>query len=139
MNIHGSTLSFPFRADERGTLATVSDPAEMAEQFLRDLIQTRLYERVMLPGYGMPDRIFAVKGAGFTVQLAAELEEQARNYLPIIQKIEVTAGEQDDLQGFIPGFTLDPYRAAINVTYWLSGENSERNLVFPTFRYRGET
>jgi hypothetical protein len=143
MGIHGSTLSFPFRVDARGTLATVSDPAEIAEQFLRDLIETRLGERVMLPGYGLPDHIFAVKNAGFTVQLAAELEEQARNYLtgtirPLLQSIEVSVGEVDNDGAFEPGFSLDPHLAAISVTFQLQGDNTERNLVFPTFQFRGE-
>jgi len=136
MSIHGSALSFPFRADARGTLATVSDPAEMAEQFLRDLIETRQGERVMLPNYGMPDYIFAVMGAGFTVQLAAALEEQVRDYLPMIEKVEVSAGELGDGGMFNPGFTLDPHSAAINVSYWIRGDNIERNLVYPTFQLR---
>jgi hypothetical protein len=136
MNIHGLCLAFPFRVDERGTLATTNDPAQIAEQFLVDLIETRLGEHVQTPGYGMPDRAFSVMGASFTALLAAELEEQVRNYLPIIKSIEVLAGELDG-DRFTPGFTLDQQRAAVRVEYVIQGESVPRNLVFPAVQFRG--
>lgn len=137
-NIHGSTLAFPISVDERGTLRTISDPVEMAEQYLRDLIETRTGERTMLPNYGMSDRIFAVKGAGFTAQLAAELEEKVRDYIPLIDSITVTVGELAEGR-FSPGFALDQHRAAIEVQFTVQGSNTPRNLVFPTWQYIGQS
>ncbi len=133
MGIYGTCLAFPIEVDERGTLRTISDPAEKAEQFLADLIETRLGEHVQVPGYGMPDRVFAVAGASFTTLLAAELEEQVRNYLPIIKSIKVLQGEMDDGGNFTPGFTLDLQRVAISVQYVVQGSNTPRNLVYPTW------
>jgi phage baseplate assembly protein W len=133
LNIHGSCLSFPVRVDSRGTLATVSDPQEMAEQFLQDLIETYLYERVMIPDYGMRDRTFAVMGAGFTVQLAADLEEQVKDFLPIINLFKVQSGVLMNI-GFVAGFTTDQHRAAISIDFTVRGDNTPRNLVFPTWQ-----
>jgi phage baseplate assembly protein W len=134
MAINGSCLAFPFQPDQRGMLRTVSDPAEMAVQFLKDLIETRLLERVMLPSYGMPDRIFAVMNAGFTAQLAAELEEQVRDYLPIIESIKVMVGESDDGIGFKSGFARNPQHAAFRVILKIRGSNTPRNLVYRTWQ-----
>lgn len=132
-NIHGSTLTFPIQVDARGTLKTVSDPVNMAEQFLLDLIETRVMEHVMVPGYGIQDSLFAVMGAGFTVQLAADLEEKARDYLPILDSISVTPGELSD-GAFMAGFTLDQQRAAIEVGFRVRGSNTPGNLVFPMWQ-----
>jgi hypothetical protein len=137
MSIHGSCLAFSFQPDERGSLRTVIDPVEMAVQFLNDLIETRIQERVMMPGYGMRDRIFSVMGAGFTAQLAADLEEQANLYLPIISSIKILAGEQFDGGAFLPGFTTDQQRAAIKVEFTIRGTNVPQNLVFPVWQLRG--
>ncbi|OLE54598.1 MAG: hypothetical protein AUG51_07380 [Acidobacteria bacterium 13_1_20CM_3_53_8] len=126
---------WPFQPDQRGTLRTVSDPVEMAEQFLTDLIETFLQERVMLPCYGMRDRVFGVLNVGFTAQLAADLDEQARFYLPIIKSIEVLAGELKD-EIFIPGFAKDEQRAAIKVKFTVRGSNIPQNLVYPTWKLR---
>jgi phage baseplate assembly protein W len=136
MNIHGSCLAFPFQPDQRGMLRTVSDPLEMGLQFLADLIETRLMERVMLPGYGMPDRIFSVMNAAFTVQLAAELEEQVQDYLPIIESIKVVVGEWFFGTTFVPGFPLEQQRAALSVTLTVRGSNTPLNFVYPTWQLR---
>jgi phage baseplate assembly protein W len=135
VNIHGSCLAFPFVPDERGMLRTVSDPVEMAVQFLNDLIETRVMERIMLPGYGMPDRIFSVMNAGFTAQLAAELEEQVQNYLPIIASIKVVTGELVENK-FTAGFTTNQQRAALRVTLRVRGSNTPYNLTYPTWKLR---
>ena len=137
MGIHGYCLAFPIRTDERGTFATISDPAQIAEQFLIDLIETRLMEHVQVPGYGLPDRVFSVMGATFVARLAAELEEQAGDYLKTLRIIKVLAGEGGSPEDFIPGFTLDQNRAAISVSYQVNGEASPRNMVYPNFRFVG--
>jgi phage baseplate assembly protein W len=131
--IHGSCLAFPIEPGPNGTLRTVHDPLEMAVQFLSDLVETRMLERVMLPEYGIQDRIFAVMGVGFAVQLAAELEEQVKNYLPLVRSIRVVAGELSGA-AFIPGFTPDQHRAAISVSFTLQGSSTIHNLVFPTWQ-----
>ena len=43
--IHGSTLAFPFAADQRGTLATVSTREEIVEQSILSILSTRRGEQ----------------------------------------------------------------------------------------------
>ena len=69
MNLHGATLSFPVRADQRGTLTVVSERQALIEQAIRDVIETRQGERVMLPDYGIPDFVFSVLDVGFVARL----------------------------------------------------------------------
>ncbi|HEX8747376.1 MAG TPA: hypothetical protein VF717_09255 [Pyrinomonadaceae bacterium] len=136
-SIHGSCLSFPFRVDARGSLATVSDPEEMARQFLTDLIETRLYERVLVPDYGTTDPAFQVADAGWLARLAYELEEQVKDYLPIISSISVRPGflENGD---FIQEFSLDQQRVALLIIYTIRGSNTPHNMVYPGWQLRPE-
>lgn len=134
MNVYSSCLAFPIEVDERGTLRTINDPVVKARQFLIDLIETRLGEDVQVPGYGISDRAFSVMGATFVAMLAAELEEKVNDYLPIIDSLEVLAGESNEDGSFTPGFPSDQQRAALRIQYTIQGENTPRNLVYPTWR-----
>ncbi len=73
MNINGSTISFPFRADVRGAVATTRVRDEQIAQAIADVLETRQGERVMLPDYGIPDYVFAVQDFGFAARLAYQL------------------------------------------------------------------
>lgn len=136
MDAHGSTLVFPFQADERGTLRTTRDPAVMAEQYIRDLVMTRVNERMQTLDYGVEDRVFAVKGAGFAALLAAEIKDKARDYLRVAEIVEVLAGEVDGGGAFRPGYSSDPYAAAVRISYRVAGESAERELLFRAGDFR---
>ncbi|HYX72625.1 MAG TPA: hypothetical protein VE732_07635 [Nitrososphaera sp.] len=136
MSFQGSTLSYPFRPDQRGTLATVSDRAQIVEQSIRDFVETLKYEHVLLKEYGFGDFVFDVVDASFTARLAFAVEEML-DYIPLLESIEARAGELVNAD-FIPGFAEDQQRAALSISYTVRGSNSPRNLVFPTWQLRQE-
>jgi phage baseplate assembly protein W len=124
MNIQGSTISFPFRSDVRGTIATTANRDEIIAQAIADIIETRKGERVMMPEYGLPDWIFAVQSFGFAARIAFHLEEQILNYVPLMRSVIVQAA------------TDEQHRAVVELKYILVGEiNAPRNLVFPVWQY----
>lgn len=133
--IQGKTLSHPIQPDVRGTLGTISRKGEIVEQSIIAFVETRQGERVMLPDYGIPDFCFEVMDAGFTARIAYFVE-RVRFYEPLIEKIKAFAGFFADEQ-FVPGFTEDQQIAAVAVEYIERGQNTPRNLVFPTWQLRG--
>lgn len=127
MNLSGSTISFPFRPDVRGSIAVTSERSEIIVQAVQDILETRQGERVMLPDYGLPDFIFAVQNFGFAARIAYFLEEQILKYCPLVASVSAKA--QTDSEG----------RAVVNLTYTETGEfASPRNLVFPVWQYMGD-
>ena len=126
MNIQGSTFSFPFRADQRGTTATIANRGDIIAQAIADIIETRQGERVMMPDYGIPDFVFAVQDFSFAPRLAVYLEEQILRYVPLVKSVKVKAATDND------------GRAVVTLQYTEVGEiNAPRNLVFPVWKYIG--
>lgn len=124
MNLHGSTISFPFRVDGRGTLVTTSNREEIITQAIADIIETRKGERVMMPDYGIPDLVFEVQDFSFAARLAYALEEQIIAYVPLVRSVEVKASTDEE------------GRAIAEVRYTEVGAvNAPRNLVFPVWRF----
>lgn len=135
MDIQGSCLAFPFAADQRGTLATVSAREKIVEQSILSIISTRKGERVMLPEYGLPDYVFATVDAGFIPRVAYFLRQQILTYEPLAEEVHVTVGSVE-ADAFAPGFSLDAGRAALRVEFKVRGAHTPRNLVFPTWELR---
>ena len=135
MGIQGSALSYPIRADQRGTLATVAGKSQIIEQSIRSIVETRQGERVMMPDYGIPDFVFDLVDAGFTGRFAYFVEQQIRNYEPLVESVKALAGFLAD-EDFTPGFTEDRQIAAVSIEYIERGSNAPRNLVFPTWQLR---
>lgn len=126
MNIHGSTIQFPFQANRRGSMATTGVRQEVLSQAIADLIETRQGERVMMPDYGIPDFVFAVQDFSFAPRLAFYIEEQILKYIPLVKSVSVKA--DTDEEG----------RAVVNLQYVEVGTiNAPRNLVFPVWQYVG--
>ncbi|PYS88965.1 MAG: baseplate protein [Acidobacteria bacterium] len=134
MNIQGSCLSFPFRADLRGTLATVSDRDAMIRESIAAIIETRKGERVMLPDYGIADYVFSVVDGGFAARLGYEVKIQIERYEPLVASVQVQAGTQAEDGQFISRLVVDEQRVALLVTYTARGSNMPRNLVYPLWR-----
>lgn len=130
MTIQGSCLSHPISADRRGTLATISDAAEIVRQSIISIIETRQGERVMLPDYGMPDLVFSVVDAGFAARFAYYVEQQIKNYEPLVTSVRASATTIED--------DSNPHAAAIRVSYTVRGSNVPRNLVYLVWRLRPE-
>ncbi len=126
MNIHGSTINFPVRADVRGSVATVANRSQQIAQAIADVLETRQGERVCLPNYGIPDFVFAVQDFGFAARLAYHMEVQIKNYVPLVQGVKVKS--ETDEEG----------RAVISIQYFEVGEIlAPKNLVFPVWQYVG--
>lgn len=125
MNLQGSAISFPFRTDATGTFLTTDDRRTVIEEAIADVIETRLGERVMVPGYGIPDFVFAVQNFSFGHRLAYVLREQIRAYVPLVRDVEVKATTDD--QG----------RAVVDIRYREVGAvNAPGNMVYPVWRLR---
>lgn len=123
MNLAGSTISFPFRSDVRGTVATTAKREEIIARAIADIIETRQGERVMMPDYGLQDFIFAVQDFSFAPRLAAHLEEQILKYVPLVKSVKAKA--ETDENG----------RASVSLQYFEVGEVvAPKNLVFPVWR-----
>ena len=123
MNLHGSTISFPFAVDARGTFVTSDRREDIISQAIADIIETRRGERVMLPDYGIPDFAFAVQNFSFAARLAYLLEQQVKRYVPLVRSVKVAAATDED------------GRATVEVRYTEVGSvNAPRNLVFPVWR-----
>lgn len=126
--LQGSCLSHPVRADQqRGELVSVADAQSIVAESIRAILETRVGERVMMPGYGLPDFLFEVVDAGFATRLAYFLEQQILSYEPLVEDARVTATsvDEDGVKG----------RAAVKVAYTIRGTNSNFNLVFPVWQY----
>ena len=125
MNLHGSTISFPFRADARGTFVVADRREDVISQAIADIIETRKGERVMLPEYGIPDFVFAVQNFSFGHRLAYMLEEQIKAYVPLVRNV------------FVKTTTDDEGRALVDIRYSEVGQiNAPRNMVYPVWRLR---
>jgi len=125
MNLQGSTISFPFRVDARGTFVTSGVREDVIGQAIADIIETRRGERVMMPLYGIPDFVFAVQNFSFAHRLAYMLEEQIKAYVPLVRDV------------FVKSATDDEGRATVEIRYSDVGAvNAPGNLVYPVWRLR---
>lgn len=126
MNLSGSTLSFPFRVDVRGTLVTIASLEEIVREAIVDVIETRPGDRVMLPEYGCRDYLFATINAGFASRLAFHLRRQILDYIPGVEDVAVTveAGDAQQLE--------------VSITYKLWGDRSY-SFVYPLWQLRQST
>ena len=123
MNITGSTISFPFRPDVRGSVVTTANRSEQIVQAIQDILETRQGERVMLPDYGLADYIFSVQDFGFAARIAFFLEQQIIRYVPLVAAVK--AKNTVDEEG----------RAIVELQYTEVGEiNAPKNLVFPVWQ-----
>lgn len=122
-NLAGSTLSFPFAPDIRGSLKTISNQSEIVVQSIIDVIECRVFERVMILNYGLQDFLFAVQDFTFATRIAFHLQEQILKYVPLVKSVVVKSATDED------------GRAIIELQYTEVGEfNSPKNLVYPVWQ-----
>jgi phage baseplate assembly protein W len=134
-NLHGSCIDFPFRVDPlTGGLATIGDKTTIIRHAIEDILETRKFERVMLPDYGMPDFVFDVVDAGFAARVAYHLKDQIEKYCPLVESVSARANVDD------------AGRTIVSVSYRERGSSENppalifeapRNLAFPVWRYIG--
>ncbi len=103
----GSTLSCPFRIDNRASLATIRTREEITREAIIDILETQPGDRVMLPEYGVRDYAFATVSAGFARRLSFILRQQILDYVQEVEQIEVVVEvkEANQLEVFI-SYTL---------------------------------
>lgn len=133
MNISGLTISFPFRAGQRGTLVTVGNDDDIIVQSIFDVLETRQGERVMLPTYGLPDGLFDVLDATFAARLAFFIEAQIRSYVAAIESVTADAGNFYQ-ERFVPNAMPSAHTAAIRVCWTKRGVGIPQELIYPTWR-----
>jgi Bacteriophage baseplate protein W len=125
----GSGLAFPVRIDPTGSVALVSDHAEIRES-IRLILGTAYGERPMRPefGCGIHDLVFAPANARTAGRAAYEVEASLTRWEPriTVQDIQVTFEE-----GGIGIMYL-------SITYTIRGTNDPRNLVFPFYTLPAE-
>jgi phage baseplate assembly protein W len=129
MELHGSVIDFPPRIDPKtGSLVTTSDKQRIIRQAIEDILETRKFERVMIPDYGLPDFLFAAVDAGFAARIAFHLRDQIDKYCPLVEAVTARADVDDS------------GRAVVTVTYReRASHESPRNLTFPVWQYVGKT
>ncbi|GEM_PF-3296063 len=130
----GATLSFPILNDQRGTFAVVNNDNAIITQAILDLIETRMGERKMLPGYGLPDVLFDVLDNTFAFGLALYVEEQIRNYVFAVDSVNVESGaiiNGEFRSGVLPP---RPHEAAIMIRWTKRGQAMPQELLYPTWR-----
>jgi Bacteriophage baseplate protein W len=126
----GSGLAFPMRIDPTGSVALVSDHAEIRES-MRLILGTAQGERPMRPefGCGIHNLVFAPANASTAGQAAYAVQIALNRWEPriTVQDIDVTF-EQNGV-----GIMY------IAITYTIRGTNDPRNLVFPFYTLPSET
>lgn len=84
-------LSFPFRLLPNGRAATVEQgSADADRESIAQLVLTRIGERPLLPGFGMPDPAFA----GFE---PTELTAVVAMFGPTVDIVDVAVSAADDV------------------------------------------
>ena len=116
-------LSFPFRVDARGTLATTRDRAELVRDAIVDIIETHPGEVQTMPHYGVRDYTFGMVNEGFRRRLIHQMLTQISYYVPDARDVEVTVEAGD------------PQQVEVLVTYGIR-DGATASLVYPLWRLR---
>jgi uncharacterized protein len=125
----GSGLAFPMRTDPTGSLALVSDHAEIRES-IRLILGTAFGERPMRPefGCGIHDLVFAPANADTAGLAAYEVQASLARWEPRIVVDDVAVTFDQGAIGIMH----------VSVTYSIRGTNDPRNLVYPFYTLPSE-
>jgi phage baseplate assembly protein W len=120
----GNGLGFPLRIDPTGSLALVSDHAEIRES-IRLVLGTAYGERPMRPefGCGIHDLVFAPANARTAGRAAYEVEASLRRWEPRIEVQDIDVTFEEAAAGVM----------FLSISYTIRGTNDPRNLVFPFY------
>lgn len=88
----GTNFKLPFQLTPQGTVATTTDPNEIAEDRVNALIGTYPGERVMQPDYGvnLPMYLFTPDIIESTDLIANEITAQMTKWEPSITLLDIT-------------------------------------------------
>jgi uncharacterized protein len=120
----GNGLGFPLRIDPTGSLALVSDHAEIRES-IRLILGTAYGERPMRPefGCGIHDLVFAPANARTAGRAAYEVQSSLRRWEPRIEVQDIDVTFEEAAVGVM----------FLSISYTIRGTNDPRNLVFPFY------
>ena len=125
----GAGLAFPMRIDPTGSVALVSDHADIRES-IRLILGTAFGERPMRPefGCGIHDLVFAPADAGTAGRAAYEVQASLERWEPRILVDDVAVTFDEGAVGMMH----------VSITYSIRGTNDPRNLVFPFYTLPAE-
>jgi phage baseplate assembly protein W len=90
MSDAGITISFPFRADARGSLAVARGAEQLAREGIQDVIENHPGDRVLVPRYGVGDFVFSTVNAGFKSRVAYQLRREILRRVPLVEDAAVS-------------------------------------------------
>jgi len=120
----GAGLAFPFRLDAVGSVALVSNDAEIQEA-IHLILATVPGERPMRPefGCGIHRYVFAPADGGTAGLMAQEVRSALERWEPRVDVIDVDVRVDEDVRNCL----------WIDIRYEVRGNNDPRNLVFPFY------
>lgn len=119
----GTTLSFPFRVDARGSLAVAKTAEQIAREGIADVIECLPGDRVLVPRYGVGDFIFSTVNAGFKARVAYRLRREILERVPSVESVAVGVE------------VADSGTVTITVNYKLRGGGSH-SYTYPLWQLR---
>lgn len=101
MSFVSKEISFPFRFDATGKVATQEDLGSNIAHHIAAVLLTRFGERVMLPPFGsaVPDYVFENIDEIGAVELTARANESLRRWVPEAYVESVLPRYQDPVSG----------------------------------------
>lgn len=91
-------MSVPFAIDPLGRVAYTEDPVEQTRNKVRMLVSTRLYERLMMPRYGVDLQafLFDMNDDESSGAIQVEIESALAQWLPSVSVVGVTVLSTDN-------------------------------------------
>ena len=128
-NFLGTGISFPFRVDDNGNVATDSNEKSI-ENSIRLILGTTKGERVMRPdfGCGLHDFVFAYINTSTLTLIEESVSDALMLWGPRIELVNVKASTEQMCSG----------KLLINVDYKVRTTNNQYNLVYPFYLTEGE-
>jgi phage baseplate assembly protein W len=120
----GRGISFPFRVDQSGSIAT-SSGGEGIDSSLRMVLMTAPGERVMRPKFGCKiwELLFEPINANTLGLMAEAVREAVGRWEPRVTLHEVRVEPNPSADG----------QVMINIDYVVRSTNDKRNLVYPFY------
>jgi uncharacterized protein len=120
----GRGIAFPMRTNPTGTVALVTDRAEL-EEAIRLIVSTARGERPMRPEFGcrIHDYLFAPINETTIGMISFEVERAIARWEPRVDVDGVDVLADNEIDGLL----------YVSVTYRVKENNDERNLVFPFY------
>lgn len=120
-------IQLPFQLGPNGTVATVSDPAAIADQHVQALISTVAGERLMIPTYGLnlAGLVFGSNDPVLVNVIQNDVIDAFNQWEPSITLTNVNPSQATDAQSGV---------AAVDVEYTVTGLNAVSTSTTPVYQ-----